>query len=69
MQPAAASNRNPLFEQLGIVENPFGVTPNPRYFYQTKSHAEARASLIIGLECGLGFQALVAPPGMGKRDI
>jgi|KBSMisStaDraftv2_1062788.scaffolds.fasta_scaffold00361_2 general secretion pathway protein A len=69
MQPAAASNRNPLFEQLGIVENPFGVTPNPRYFYQTKSHAEARASLIIGLECGLGFQALVAPPGMGKTTI
>src|SRR5215831_17979236 len=69
MQPAAASNPNPLFEQLGIAENPFGVTPNPRYFYQTKSHAEARASLIIGLECGLGFQALIAPPGMGKTTI
>jgi general secretion pathway protein A len=58
-----------LFEQLHIPENPFGVTPNPRYLYQSRSHAEARASLIIGIESGLGFQALIAPPGMGKTTI
>src|SRR6266566_2073024 len=58
-----------FFEQFGITENPFGVTPNPRYLYQSRSHAEARASLIVGLECGLGFQALIAPPGMGKTTI
>jgi len=69
MHSGIASKLNPLFEQLGIAENPFGVTPNPRYFYQTQSHAEARASLIVGLECGLGFQALIASPGMGKTTI
>src|SRR5882762_1429070 len=64
-----ACERNPVFEKLGLTENPFGSTPNPRYFFQTQSHAEARASLIVGLECGLGFQALIAPPGMGKTTI
>jgi general secretion pathway protein A len=58
-----------FYEQFGIPENPFGVTPNPRYLYQSRSHADARASLIIGLESGLGFQALIAPPGMGKTTI
>jgi type II secretory pathway predicted ATPase ExeA len=37
--------------------------------YQSKTHAEARSSLITGIECGVGFQALIAPPGMGKTTI
>jgi type II secretory pathway predicted ATPase ExeA len=58
-----------LFERLGFQENPFGFTPDPRYLYQSRSHGEARASLIVGLECGLGFQALIAQPGMGKTTL
>jgi type II secretory pathway predicted ATPase ExeA len=58
-----------LYERYGIRENPFGVTPNPLYLYESKTHAEARSSLIIGVECGVGFQALIAPPGMGKTTI
>jgi general secretion pathway protein A len=58
-----------LYERYGILENPFGVTPNPRYLYQSKTHAEARSSLIIGIECGVGFHTLIAPPGMGKTTI
>jgi general secretion pathway protein A len=58
-----------LYERYGLLENPFGVTPNPRYLYQSKTHAEARSSLIIGIECGVGFQALIAPPGMGKTTL
>src|SRR6266704_1190376 len=58
-----------LFKRLGVEENPFDFTPNPKYLYQSRSHGEARASMIVGLECGLGFQALIAPPGMGKTTI
>jgi general secretion pathway protein A len=58
-----------LFERLGLEENPFGFTPNPRYLFESQSHREARASLIVGLECGVGFQALIAPPGMGKTTL
>jgi general secretion pathway protein A len=65
-QPISGVIPKLLYELYGIVENPFGVTPDPRYLYQSKTHAEARSSLIIGIECGMGFQALIAPPGMGK---
>ena len=58
-----------LYERFGIRENPFGVTPNSRYLYQSRTHSEARATLIVGIECGVGFQALIAPPGMGKTTI
>src|SRR5207248_9045114 len=34
-----------------------------------RTHAEAISSLIIGIECGVGFQVLIAPPGMGKTTI
>src|SRR6266478_3338800 len=69
LQPISGLGPKLLYEPYGILENPFGVTPNPRYLYQSKTHSEARASLIIGIECGVGFQALIAPPGMGKTTI
>ena len=68
-QPVGRFLSKLLYDRYRVRENPFGVTPNPRYLYRGKSHAEARASLIIGIECGVGFQALIAPPGMGKSTI
>src|SRR5690348_11856914 len=61
--------RRLLYESFGLRENPFGVTPNPKFLYDSRTHREAKASLVIGLECGLGFQALIAPPGMGKTTL
>jgi type II secretory pathway predicted ATPase ExeA len=58
-----------LFEPYGIRENPFGPTPDPRFQYESGTHAEAKSALVMGLECGVGFQALIAPPGMGKTTI
>ncbi len=58
-----------LPERYGMRENPFGMTPNPGYFYPTWTHREALSSLITGLECGAGFLALIAPPGMGKTTL
>jgi general secretion pathway protein A len=58
-----------FYERYGILENPFGVTPNPRYLYQSRTHAKARSSLMVGIQSGVGFQALIAPPGMGKTTI
>lgn len=58
-----------LYGRYGMRENPFGTTPNPRYLYESRTHAEARSCLIAGILCGAGFQALIAPPGMGKTTI
>jgi general secretion pathway protein A len=52
-----------------LREQPFGVTPDPRYLYLSPGHREALASLFYGIETGRGFLSLVAEPGMGKTTL
>jgi len=52
-----------------LREQPFGVTPDPRYLYLSATHREALASLYYGIEAGRGFMALIAKPGMGKTTL
>ena len=58
-----------LLAHFGLRENPFGVTPDPRFLFFSQTHREALASLINGIDCGFGFQVLVAQPGMGKTTL
>src|SRR5260370_23003941 len=53
----------------GLLEQPFGVTPDPTYIYPTHSHREALASLSSGIKADRGFMVLVAEPGMGKTTL
>ncbi|TAM84371.1 MAG: PEGA domain-containing protein [Acidobacteria bacterium] len=53
----------------GLSEQPFSMTPDPRYLYLSASHREALASLIYGIETGRGFVSLIAEPGMGKTTL
>jgi general secretion pathway protein A len=55
-----------FLEFYGLREQPFGVTPDPRFMYLSPAHREALASLYYGIESGRGFLALIAKPGMGK---
>ena len=52
-----------------LREQPFGVTPDPRFLYLSQTHREALASLYYGVESGRGFLALIAEPGMGKTTL
>jgi general secretion pathway protein A len=52
-----------------LKEQPFGVTPDPRFLYMSETHREALASLFYGVKSGRGFMALVAKPGMGKTSL
>src|SRR3954469_4972330 len=52
-----------------LREQPFGVTPDPKYLYAGASHREALAALLYGLQSGLGFVSLIAKPGMGKTTL
>jgi general secretion pathway protein A len=54
---------------FGLREQPFGVTPDPRFLYLSPAHREALASLYYGIEAGRGFLALIAKPGMGKTTL
>ena len=52
-----------------LREQPFGVTPDPRYLYLSGTHREALASLYYGIEAGRDSMALIANPGMGKTTL
>jgi general secretion pathway protein A len=54
---------------FGLREQPFGVTPDPRYLYLGPAHREALASLYYGIEANRGFLSLIARPGMGKTTL
>src|SRR5207302_6274366 len=58
-----------FLEFYKLREQPFGVTPDPRFLYLGQTHREGLASLFYGIETGRGFLALVAEPGMGKTTL
>lgn len=58
-----------ILDYYKLREQPFGVTPDPRFWYASETHREAFASLIYALESGRGFVALIAKPGMGKTTL
>jgi len=53
----------------GLLEQPFGVTPDPRFLYLSPTHREALASMYYGIDAERGFIALIAKPGMGKTNL
>src|SRR5438445_3057060 len=58
-----------FLEFYGLNEKPFGVTPDPRFIYPSRTYSKAFNSLSCGIEAGRGFQALIAKPGMGKTTL
>jgi type II secretory pathway predicted ATPase ExeA len=58
-----------FLEYYGFREQPFGVTPDPRFIYFGPAHREALASLLYAIETKRGFSAMVAEPGMGKTSL
>lgn len=58
-----------FLNHFGLREQPFGVTPDPRFLFFSPSHLEAVASLFYGIQTQRGFMALIAKPGMGKTTL
>lgn len=58
-----------VLNYYNLREQPFGVTPDPRYLYLGATHREALASLAYGIQNSRGFLSLIASPGMGKTTI
>lgn len=58
-----------ILNYFKLAEEPFGVTPDPRFLYLGAQHREALASLAYGTESNRGFLALIAKPGMGKTTL
>lgn len=58
-----------FLEYYKLREQPFGLTPDPRYLYLSPTHREALASLFYGIQAARGFLSLIAKPGMGKTTL
>ena len=56
-------------EFFGIEENPFSITPDPRYLYMSKGHQEALAHLLYGISENGGFVMLTGEVGTGKTSV
>jgi general secretion pathway protein A len=51
---------------FALQEEPFGVSPDRRFFFQTEQHREALATLYYAVRQRRGFALLVGRPGLGK---
>ena len=58
-----------FLEHFGFIEQPFGVTPDPRFLHLGAKHREALACLLCATEENRGFVALIGPPGIGKTTL
>ncbi len=54
------------FSDFGFKENPFAITPDPRYLYMSRGHEESLAHLIYGTGPNGGFVLLTGEVGTGK---
>jgi len=59
----------PFLNFVGLREDPFHVSPNPRFYYPTSAHDTALAELMFGIETRRGLLVLTGEPGTGKTSI
>lgn len=55
-----------IFHSYGLRENPFGVSPDPRFYVPTSAHEAALAALRRGIEEKQNFTVLTGEAGTGK---
>jgi general secretion pathway protein A len=54
---------------FGLKENPFSLSPEPRYLFLSEQHRDALNCLIYGIKEKKGFVLLSGDIGMGKTTI
>jgi general secretion pathway protein A len=53
----------------GFSENPFNISPDPKFFFSAESHSEALAGLLYGINERKGFVLLLGEEGIGKTTL
>lgn len=56
-------------EFYGFSEQPFNVTPDPRFLFFTESHREALSAMIYGISERKGFVSVSGEVGIGKTTL
>ena len=55
-----------LLSYMGLREDPFHVSPDPRFYCSTPAHESALAELLFGIVTRQGFLVLTGEAGTGK---
>lgn len=53
----------------GLTDQPFSITPNPRYVFLSKHHREVFAHLLYGIRRHAGFIEVTGEVGTGKTTV
>jgi Type II secretory pathway, component ExeA (predicted ATPase) len=64
--PSSQQHKAMFESHFGFREMPFGVTPDPRFFYEHPLYLEGLASLVHGIESKKGFMLVTGEVGTGK---
>jgi general secretion pathway protein A len=54
---------------FGLSDTPFRLTPDPRYLFLSRRHADALAHLKLGLTESSGFVCITGDVGTGKTTL
>jgi general secretion pathway protein A len=58
-----------MFRSFGLRENPFHVSPDPRFLYSGPAYETALAELMFGIESHRGLLVLTGEAGTGKTTL
>jgi general secretion pathway protein A len=58
-----------MFRSFGVKENPFHVSPDPRFLFSGPSYETALAELMFGIEAHRGLLVLTGEAGTGKTTL
>ena len=58
-----------FFNSFGLRENPFHVSPDPRFYFPTRAQESALAELLFGVETRQGLMVLTGEAGTGKTTL
>jgi len=63
------SQNSVYLSHFDLRKPPFTMTPDPKYFFQSRTHLEALASLVYGIKERKGFILLTGNVGTGKTTV
>jgi general secretion pathway protein A len=58
-----------FFNSFGLRENPFHVSPDPRFYFPTRAQESALTELLFGIETRQGLMVLTGETGTGKTTL
>jgi len=58
-----------FFNFMGLREDPFHVSPDPRFYYFSPAHEAALSEILYGIESRKGLMVLTGEAGTGKTSL